>query len=79
MPDYVAGAAFPTRVVLPEGLAVSGAVLLSHISSIDTLARPVRFARAGRCRRAWRRWCGLSWGRLLRFRVSWVEATCGVT
>jgi mRNA interferase MazF len=35
---------FPTRVVLPEGLAVSGEILLSHIRSIDTLARPVRFA-----------------------------------
>jgi len=34
----------PTSVVLPEGVAVSGEILLSRIRSIDTLARPVRFA-----------------------------------
>lgn len=33
---------FPTSVVLPPGLPVSGEVLISHIRSIDTLSRPVR-------------------------------------
>jgi mRNA interferase MazF len=33
---------FPTSVVLPEGLPVSGEILLSHLRSIDTLARPIR-------------------------------------
>jgi mRNA interferase MazF len=37
---------FPTSVVLPEGLPVTGEVLLSHIRSIDTQVRPVRFAGA---------------------------------
>ncbi len=37
---------FPTSVVLPEGLPVSGEVLLSHIRSIDVTARPVRYAGA---------------------------------
>ena len=32
---------FPSSVVLPDGLPVSGEVLLSHIRSIDTLARPI--------------------------------------
>jgi len=35
---------FGTSVVLPEGLAVAGEVLTSHVRSIDTLARPIRFA-----------------------------------
>ena len=35
---------FPTSVVLPEGLPLQGEILLSHIRSIDTLARPVRYA-----------------------------------
>lgn len=35
---------FPTSVVLPEGLPVSGEILISHLRSIDTLARPVRSA-----------------------------------
>ena len=35
---------FPTSVVLPSGLAVAGEVLVSHVRSIDTLARPVRYA-----------------------------------
>ncbi len=33
---------FPTSVVLPDGLPISGEILLSHLRSIDTLARPVR-------------------------------------
>lgn len=37
---------FPTSVVLPEGLPVSGEILLSHVRSIDTLARPVAYAGA---------------------------------
>lgn len=36
----------PTSVVLPPGLPVTGEVLLSHIRSIDTFARPVRYAGA---------------------------------
>lgn len=35
---------FGTSVVLPEGLAVSGEILTSHVRSIDMLARPVRYA-----------------------------------
>jgi mRNA interferase MazF len=30
--------------VLPPGLPVAGEVLTSHLRSIDTLARPIRFA-----------------------------------
>ncbi len=37
---------FPTSVVLPPGLPVAGEILLSHIRSIDTEARPVRYAGA---------------------------------
>jgi mRNA interferase MazF len=37
---------FPTSVVLPRGLPVAGEILLSHIRSIDTQARPVRYAGA---------------------------------
>lgn len=33
---------FGTSVVLPDGLAVGGEILTSHVRSIDTLARPVR-------------------------------------
>ena len=33
---------FPTSVVLPDGLPVAGEILVSHVRSIDTLARPVR-------------------------------------
>jgi len=36
---------FPTSVILPPGLPV-GEVLTSHIRSIDTEARPVRYAGA---------------------------------
>jgi mRNA interferase MazF len=32
---------FPTSVVLPSGLPISGEVLVSHVRSIDTLARPI--------------------------------------
>jgi mRNA interferase MazF len=35
---------FPTSVVLPSGLPVAGEILTSHVRSIDTLARPVRYA-----------------------------------
>lgn len=34
---------FPTSVVLPPGLAVTGEILTSHIRSIDTEARPARY------------------------------------
>jgi mRNA interferase MazF len=37
---------FPTSVVLPPGLPVVGEILISHMRSIDTLARPVRYAGA---------------------------------
>jgi len=37
---------FPTSVVLPGGLPVRGEILTSHIRSIDTEARPVRYAGA---------------------------------
>ena len=37
---------FPTSVVLPRDLPISGEVLTSHIRSIDTLARPIRYAGA---------------------------------
>jgi mRNA interferase MazF len=35
---------FPTSVVLPPGLPIKGEILVSHIRSIDTLARPVLYA-----------------------------------
>lgn len=35
---------FGTSVILPDGLAVGGEVLTSHVRSIDLLARPIRFA-----------------------------------
>src|SRR5436190_19918179 len=34
---------FPTSVVLPAGLPIQGEALTSHIRSIDTQARPVRY------------------------------------
>lgn len=37
---------FPTSIVLPPGLPISGEILTSHIRSIDTQARPVRYAGA---------------------------------
>ena len=37
---------FPTSVVLPPGLPVAGEILVSHLRSIDTQARPVRHAGA---------------------------------
>jgi mRNA interferase MazF len=37
---------FPTSVVLPENLPVTGEILLSHVRSIDTQARPVFYAGA---------------------------------
>jgi mRNA interferase MazF len=37
---------FPTSVVLPRGLPIGGEILTSHIRSIDTLARRVRYAGA---------------------------------
>src|SRR5712692_1862082 len=35
---------FPTSVVLPPGLPITGEILTSHIRSIDTMARPIRYA-----------------------------------
>jgi len=35
---------FPTSVVLPPGLPVAGEILTSHVRSIDTQARPIRYA-----------------------------------
>jgi mRNA interferase MazF len=32
----------PTSVVLPGGLPIAGEILLSHLRSIDTHARPIR-------------------------------------
>jgi mRNA interferase MazF len=37
---------FPTSVVLPTGLPIAGEILTSHVRSIDTLARPIRYAGA---------------------------------
>lgn len=37
---------FPTSVVLPSGLPVSGEILLSHLRSVDTTARTLRYAGA---------------------------------
>jgi mRNA interferase MazF len=37
---------FPTSVVLPDGLPVTGEILLSHLRSIDFRARPIRSAGA---------------------------------
>ena len=33
---------FPTSVVLPEGLPIAGEILISHLRSIDILARAIR-------------------------------------
>ena len=44
---------FPTSVVLPEGLPVQGEILVSHIRSIDTQARPLRYRGRRACRRMW--------------------------
>jgi mRNA interferase MazF len=35
---------FPTSVILPSSLPVAGEILMSHIRSIDTQARPIRDA-----------------------------------
>jgi mRNA interferase MazF len=32
---------FPTSVVLPQGLPITGEILISHLRSIDMLSRPV--------------------------------------
>ena len=37
---------FPTSVVLPLGLPVSGEILTSHVRSIDALAGPIQYAGA---------------------------------
>lgn len=37
---------FPTSVVLPTDLPITGEILTSHVRSIDTLARPIRYAGA---------------------------------
>ena len=34
----------PTSVVWPSRLPIAGEILTSHIRSIDTLARPIRYA-----------------------------------
>ena len=38
------GKAWRSEVVLPPGLPVAGEILTSHIRSIDTQARPIRYA-----------------------------------
>ena len=35
---------FPTSVVLPSNLPIAGEILTSHIRSIDTQSRPIRYA-----------------------------------
>jgi mRNA interferase MazF len=35
---------FPTSVVLPSSLPIAGEILTSHLRSIDTHARPIRYA-----------------------------------
>jgi len=35
---------FPSSVVLPVGLKISGEILLSQVRSIDTVSRPIRYA-----------------------------------
>ena len=37
---------FPTSVVLPPGMPITGEILISHIRSIDTQARAIRYAGA---------------------------------
>ena len=37
---------FPTSVVLPSGLPITGEILTSHIRSIDTTARQIRYTGA---------------------------------
>ena len=37
---------FPTSVVLPSGMPIAGEILVSHVRSIDTSARPIRYAGA---------------------------------
>ena len=37
---------FPTSVVLPSGMPIAGEILTSHIRSIDTQARSIRYAGA---------------------------------
>src|SRR5215472_188046 len=37
---------FPTSVALPPNLPITGEILTSHIRSIDTQARPIRYAGA---------------------------------
>src|ERR1700680_3141175 len=32
----------PTSVILPDGLPIAGEILISHLRSIDALARPIR-------------------------------------
>ena len=34
---------FGTSVILPAGVKVAGEILTSHVKSIDTLARPIRY------------------------------------
>ena len=37
---------FALSVVLPSGLPISGEILMSHVRSIDTMARPILYAGA---------------------------------
>lgn len=37
---------YPTSVILPDGLPVTGEILVDHIRSIDIRARPLRYAGA---------------------------------
>ena len=45
-PIVPSGRGFPTSVMLPTGLPVSGEILVSHIRGIDVRARPVTYAGA---------------------------------
>jgi len=35
---------FGSSVILPRGFVVAGEILTSHVRSIDTIARPIRYA-----------------------------------
>jgi mRNA interferase MazF len=37
---------FPTSVVIPPGMPIEGEILVSHVRSIDVLARPLIFSGA---------------------------------
>ena len=50
---------FPTSVVLSSSLPIAGEILTSHIRSIDTQARPIRYAGVAVSREI-ARWSGRS-------------------